>query len=108
MTTARKIELDYTEDFAEHLQGDLQNVFDALYQLGVIDPVLEMDWVKAMETVEAHRHKIDSAISTANIFQDSVDALIKELKKYDEQTLGYLAMEVAREFADFHSREELH
>ena len=26
------------------LQGDLQKVFDALYHLGVIDPVLEMDW----------------------------------------------------------------
>ena len=28
------------------LQGNLQIVFDALYHLGVIDPVLKLDWKK--------------------------------------------------------------
>jgi hypothetical protein len=30
------------------------------------------------------------------------------LKKFDQTTLSYLAMEVAREYADFHSRDEVH
>lgn len=34
-----------------YLQGNLQAVFDALYHMGVIDPVLEMDWNKALEMV---------------------------------------------------------
>tara|TARA_B100001248_G_scaffold262728_1_gene261725 strand:- start:1212 stop:1538 length:327 start_codon:yes stop_codon:yes gene_type:complete len=108
MSTARKIEITMNEEWQSLLQGNLQNVFDALYHLGVIDPVLEMDWVKEMEAADLYRDKIDLAIIAANAHQNSVDRLISELKNFDEKTLGYLAMEVAREFADFHSRESLH
>ena len=91
-----------------YLQGNLQNVFDALYHLGVIDPVLEMDWNQAMENIGTHEETLRSAIAIANHFQGDVDGLMQELKTFDEKTLGYLAMEVAREFADFHARKELH
>jgi len=91
-----------------YLQGNLQAVFDALYHLGVIDPVLEMDWTEAMDQFSTHRTDFSEAIAVANMYQSDLEALMKNLEKFDEKTLGYLAMEVAREFADFHSREDLH
>jgi hypothetical protein len=107
--TALKLEFDVQpEEIDSHLQGNLQNMFDALYQMGIIDPVLEMDWSQAMEKAEIHRMKISSAIQVANYFQNDIDKLMNELRQFDETTLGYLAMEVAREFADFHSRKEVH
>jgi hypothetical protein len=90
-----------------YLQGNLQNVFDALYHLGVIDPVLEMDWSEAMEDLHRNWDKFSSIIHTANRYQDNPDILVTELQKFDSEVLGYLAMEVAKEFADFHSREDL-
>ena len=90
------------------LQGNLQAVFDALYHLGVIDPVLEMDWAEAMGQFSTHDEKFRQAVSVANTYQTDFDLLMKNLEQFDETTLSYLAMEVAREFADFHSREDLH
>lgn len=90
-----------------YIQGDLQCIFDALYHLGVIDPVLELDWTDAMKSYDRHFEDVHQAIGVANANQHDVGALMKELKNFDETTLGYLAMEVAREFAEFHSRDEL-
>lgn len=105
---ALKLEFDVTPEVEAHLQGNLQNMFDALYQMGIIDPVLEMDWNQAMENADIHRGKISSAIQVANYFHNDIDKLMNELRQFDETVLGYLAMEVAREFADFHSRKEVH
>lgn len=91
-----------------YLQGNLQAVFDALYHMGVIDPVLEMDWSKALEEMSSHSDEFFQVLSIANTCQDDVQELMSNLKKFDQQTLSYLAMEVAREYADYHSRETLH
>lgn len=91
-----------------YLQGNLQAVFDALYHLGVIDPVLEMDWSEAIDEMNRHWNDIEQVVGVANRFQDDVEILKEELGKFDQKTLGYLAMEVAREFADFHARNALH
>lgn len=91
-----------------YLQGQLQTVFDALYHLGVIDPVLEMDWKSAIEEMHHSSVLIDEVMSIANKYQDDMEALISELTQFDDQALGFLAMEVAREFADYHEREVLH
>ena len=90
-----------------YLQGNLQNVFDALYHLGVIDPVLEMDWSDALEKMNRDWDQFSSVVSIANQYQDKPEVLMFELKKFQPDVLGYLAMEVAKEFADFHSRDEL-
>ncbi len=89
-----------------YLQGNLQKVFDALFHLGVIDPVLEMDWVKALDEATAFHEEISQIMAIANEYQDDMEMLKIELSKFDHKTLSYLAMEVAREFADFHAREE--
>ena len=91
-----------------YLQGNLQAVFDALYHMGVIDPVLEMDWNKALDQMSDYADNFFEVLSIANTCQDDMTELMSNLKKYDQQTLSYLAMEVAREYADYHSRETLH
>lgn len=91
-----------------YLQGNLQAIFDALYHMGIIDPVLEMDWGKALDEMSTHADEFFNVMNVANSFQDDVQELVANLKKFDQQTLSYLAMEVAREYADYHSRETLH
>jgi hypothetical protein len=91
-----------------YLQGSLQAVFDALYHLGVIDPVLEMDWQKALSEMPEYETNVSEILMVANNCKDDVDQMMLELQKFDQRTLGYLAMEVAREFADFHARQDLH
>ncbi len=91
-----------------YLQGNLQAVFDALYHMGIIDPVLEMDWGKALDQMPEYADDFFQVLSIANSYQDDMEMLMLSLKKFDQQTLSYLAMEVAREYADYHSRETLH
>ena len=91
-----------------YLQGDLQAVFDALYHMGVIDPVLQMDWAKALDEMHEHADDFNRVVAVANTHQEDVGELMSHLKQFDETTLSYLAMEVAREYADYHSREALH
>lgn len=91
-----------------YLQGNLQAIFDALYHMGVIDPVLEMDWGKALDEMNEYAEDFFQVLNVANRYQDDMQMLVQNLKRFDQQTLSYLAMEVAREYADYHSRETLH
>lgn len=93
------------------LQGDLQNMFDALYILGAIDPVLKMDWVEALDELEEQFEQqayVEEVVSVVSAHKGDANTLAELLKVFDDRTLSYLAMEVAREFADFHSRQEIH
>lgn len=105
MTAAKRIP---TADHVGILEGNLQNIFDALFYLGVIDDVLDMDWDKAMDAYPNNDTSLVSVLEIANHYQYDLHILIKELQQFDEKTLGFLAMEVAREYADFHSRKGLH
>jgi hypothetical protein len=89
------------------LQGDLQAVFDALYSMGVIDPILEKDW-KNFDELEHDTRRIEKVVQTVNSCSGDTDKIIGILKKFDTETLEYLAMEVAREFADFYARKDIH
>lgn len=90
------------------LQGSLQAVFDALYEMGVIDPVLKMDWSEAKATQSMQMQmQVRRAMAVANICQHDTQQLITELGMFDDETLQGLAMEVAREYADFHARTSL-
>ncbi len=95
-----------------HLQGNLQIVFDALYKMGVIAPVLAMDWSEALdsngEKGQAVRLQTAHAVRVANQCQNDIDKLEIQLAALEPATLQFLAMEVAREYADFHSRTAVH
>jgi hypothetical protein len=90
------------------IQGNLQRIFDALYQLGLIEPVLEMDWKVAMDDIRSNPDSLTQVVNVVNEHNGSADELACVLKAFGEKELSYLAMEVAREFADFHSREHIH
>ncbi len=89
------------------LQGDLQAVFDALYTMGVIDPILQKDW-KKFDDLEHDTRRIETVVAKVNKCSGDIQKIIGHLKQYDTETLEYLAMEVAREFADFYARKDIH
>lgn len=91
-----------------HLQGDLQAVFDALYEMGVIEPVLNMDWKPQLEEMGEGSPRLMQAIRIVNGCGTNRLQLRAELSKMDRRSLEILAMEVAREYADFHLREAIH
>ena len=56
-----------------------------------------------------YAQSLTEVIKVVNSHQQcDAESLVKVLEGFDERTLSFLAMEVAREYADFHSREALH
>ncbi len=90
------------------LQGDLQALFDALYSVGAIDPVLKMDWVKVNQEMVHNQKLYTQAFSEVNQCVGDQKMLIEKLHALDEKSLSFLAVEVAREFAEYQDRKELH
>ena len=90
------------------LQGDLQKVFDALYHLGVIDPVLEMDWGKEFEAIEKDPFHLAEIITVVNSTMGNYQDLMGQLQKFNEKDLGHLAMMVAKELVGFHTNKVIH
>ena len=90
------------------LQGNLQNVFDALYTLGAIDPALKADWQQMNSEIEFHMDHVYNSFRTVNSCSHSFSTLLHEMEKMDKKTLQYLAMEVAREFCEYQDRSALH
>lgn len=90
------------------IQGDLQALFDALYEIGAIDPVLKMDWSQVTDEMSRNQSILQSVFKLVNACDGDRELLIQKLKFMDEKSISYLAMEVAREFAEFQDRKELH
>ena len=90
------------------LQGNLQVVFDALYEVGAIDPVLKMDWQKILDSMANNPQQMSLAFTEINSCRGDKDKLITKLHQMDPQSINYIAMEVAREFCEFQDRKDLH
>lgn len=90
------------------IQGDLQAVFDALYTVGAIDPVLAMDWEKINSEMSTAPHLLSSACASINACDGNRDLLVETLKSFEPKLLNFVALEVAREFCEFQERRELH
>lgn len=90
------------------LQGDLQKVFDALYHMGVIDPVLKMDWNGEFERIETEPWRLQPVVEVVNECRGDHMDLIEDLASFDQQTLSYLAMLVAKELMHFHTNTVVH
>lgn len=90
------------------LQGDLQIVFDALYTVGAIDPVLKMDWSEITKDMVAQPQILSDAFQKINSCKGNRDLLIQKLHMMDPRSVNYIAMEVAREFCEYQDRKELH
>lgn len=90
------------------IQGDLQAVFDALYTIGAIDPVLHSDWEKINGEMSANPNKVHHVCSSVNACRGDRARLIEALSNMDEKSIQFIALEVAREFSEFQDRKELH
>lgn len=90
------------------LQGDLQRVFDALYHLGVIDPVLEMDWTQEFAQIEQNPLSLAKLVNVVNAAQGDTNELVVILKEFEMKDLSHLAMLVAKELVGFHTNKTLH
>ena len=90
----------------QHLQGDLQAVFDALYELGVIEPVLKMDWRTRLKEIETGSARLAKAVRIVNECARDRQELTIRLSELDQGSLEILAMEVAREYAGFHTNDQ--
>lgn len=90
------------------IQGDLQVVFDALFAVGAIDPVLKMDWEEINRDMVTNQETLRSAFETVNKCLGNKNELIQTFSRLDDKSLSYIAMEVAREFAEFQDRKDLH
>ena len=90
------------------IQGDLQAVFDALYTVGAIDPVLSMDWEKLSSEMSENPVAVSTVCASINACRGNQVALIKTLNSLEKKLLHFVALEVAREFSEFQDRKELH
>lgn len=90
------------------LQGDLQAVFDALYTIGAIDPVLNLDWSQVTRDMESQPQKVHEACRLINDCSGNRDQLVRLLHMMDQKSVQYIALEVAREFCEFQDRKDLH
>jgi hypothetical protein len=90
------------------IQGDLQAVFDALHEMGHIDPVLQLDWSEVSAEMTKNPIKVQSVIAVVNSCRGNRDQLIEKLKKFDSEAVNFIALEVAREFAEFSDCHALH
>jgi len=90
------------------LQGDLQTVFDALYTIGAIDPVLKLDWNEVTKEMMSNPQILSDAFQTINSCRGNKELLVQRLHLMDTRSVNYIAMEVAREFCEFQDRKELH
>ncbi|MES3039285.1 MAG: cytochrome [Bdellovibrionota bacterium] len=89
------------------LQGNLQVVFDALFTVGAIDPVLKMDWTEICEEMKKDPDNTRVAFDKVNSCRGDYTQLISTLNELDQKSVHYIAMEVAREFCEFHDRQSL-
>ena len=90
------------------LQGNLQRVFDALYHMGVIDPVLKMEWGDQFDRLEKEPWLLTPVLETVNACPGSYEDLMDQLKAFDQTSLNNLAMLVARELMYFHTNTVVH
>lgn len=90
------------------IQGDLQVVFDALYAIGAIDPVLKMDWEKLNSEMASNPVLVNRLCDYVNACRGDKNQLIQAFQKMDEKSLSFVALEVAREFSEFQERKAIH
>ncbi|MGZ3747963.1 MAG: cytochrome [Pseudobdellovibrionaceae bacterium] len=90
------------------LQGDLQAVFDALYSVGAIDPVLKLDWDQVINEMTKNPELVVQAMEVINACGGDKDLIVQRLHRMDTRAVNYIAMEVAREFVEFQDRNCLH
>ncbi len=90
------------------LQGDLQAVFDALYSVGAIDPVLKLDWETVSQQMVDRPHVVHAACEEINACKGDKEMMVQKLHMMAQEAVHFVALEVAREFCEAQDRKALH
>lgn len=90
------------------LQGDLQAVFDALYSIGAIDPVLKLDWDQVTQQMAENPRMVHAACAEINACRGDVEKMVQKLTGMEQKAVEFVALEVAREFCEAQDRKSVH
>ncbi len=90
------------------LSGNLQTYYDALDELGVIDPLLKTDWTQLDHMRILRFTDFEKLIDRMNRLKCAKEQIKKELISYDAQMIQFFAMEVAKEYAEYHKDKQTH
>lgn len=90
------------------IQGDLQAVFDALFHIGAIDPLLKMDWESLSQDMEKDPKTVRKVVELINECEGDRERLVQKFNLMDDRLRNFAALEVAREFCEFQERQTLH
>jgi len=90
------------------IQGNLQAIFDALFFVGAIDPMLQSNWEDVKSEIKDFPRRLDRAIETINQCQGNTSNIVKVLQSLEKGEIQILTMEVGRELAEFADRRSLH
>ncbi len=91
-----------------YLQGQLQVVFDVLYEMGVIEPMLKMNWQDITKEVSKNPEKKLALLSLVNSCDCDKTVLHSRLVSLDDRSLQLVAMEVARELCEYQECRFIH
>ena len=90
------------------IQGDLQAVFDALFHIGAIDPLLKMDWERLCKEMEKDPKTVNKVVSLINECNGDRERLVQKFNLMDDRLRNFAALEVARELCEYQERQALH
>ncbi len=91
-----------------YIQGDLQIVFDALYSVGAIDPILKADWQLITKEMEKDPSRLNRICSEINRCSGNFEKIKNTILSTDPKSVEFLALEVAREYTEFQDRKQVH
>ena len=89
----------------DFISGDLDRVFTVLFEMGKVEPLLNKDWKKLYKKSRAQWSEVSAAIQKLNGLTNLRDIRLF-LETLPSEILDSLVVEVARELADFHGRNE--
>jgi hypothetical protein len=90
----------------DYLSGDLDRVFTVLFEMGRVEPLLKKDWKVLYRETQELWPEVSNAIQFLNNLKNLPD-IRKFLKTLPNQIVDAIVIEVAREMAQYHGRDEL-
>ena len=91
---------------SDFLSGDLDRVFTVLFEMGRVEPLLKKDWQELYRRSQSQWPQVSSAIHTLNSL-GNLPEMRKFISKLPSEIVDALVIEVARELAQYHQRDEV-
>lgn len=90
------------------LSGNLQDYYDVLDEMGVLDHLMKSDWSHLKALKGSRYSDFKKFINAINRVGTKREEIKKQLVSYDAQMIQFFAMEVAQEYAEFQKNKMQH